>query len=136
MTGNTPAPPLAFCLRFLVNALHHATELTCHSPSPYCPGSFAAAATRLGVGGMDGSHSNAVAHGPSESTPSRVTSSSQLPPGLRGAMMPRLFIQRVDVGALVVRGTIQGYIPGQQVCDLLSSSCSARAQEPFHRVSS
>lgn len=30
-------------------------------------------------------------------------------------MVPRLFIQRVDIGALVVRATVQGYIPGKQV---------------------
>lgn len=29
--------------------------------------------------------------------------------------MARLFIQRVDIGVLVVRATVQGYIPGKQV---------------------
>lgn len=27
----------------------------------------------------------------------------------------RVFVQRVDIGALVVRATVQGYIPGKQV---------------------
>ena len=41
-----------------------------------------------------------------------------VPPALRASMVPRLFIQRVDIGALVVRATVQGYIPGKQVSTL------------------
>lgn len=41
-----------------------------------------------------------------------------VPPALRASMVPRLFIQRVEIGALVVRATMQGYIPGKQVSAL------------------
>lgn len=43
-----------------------------------------------------------------------------MPPALRKSMVPRLFIQRVDIGALVVRATMQGFIPGKQVSALQS----------------
>lgn len=52
-------------------------------------------------------------HRPGGFSPGGV--SRVLPPALGASMVPRLFIQRVDVGALVVRATVQGYIPGKQV---------------------
>ncbi|CAM9091454.1 unnamed protein product [Hapterophycus canaliculatus] len=45
-----------------------------------------------------------------------------LPPALSASMVPRLFIQRVDIGALIVRATVQGYIPGKQVFLALDKS--------------
>ncbi|CBN76641.1 conserved unknown protein [Ectocarpus siliculosus] len=45
-----------------------------------------------------------------------------LPPALGASVVPRLFIQRVDIGALVVRATVQGYIPGKQVFLALDKS--------------
>lgn len=77
------------------------------------------ACTRLGSGILDASylaaapekHSQSSHYGPS----SADISGSLLPAGLRASMVPRLFIQRVDIGSLVVRATVQGYIPGKQV---------------------
>lgn len=69
--------------------------------SPY---PFAAAASDRGPG------SSAAQGGlPSKRSP------QLLPPALGASVVPRLFIQRVDIGALVVRATVQGYIPGKQV---------------------
>lgn len=70
------------------------------SPSPY---PFTA---------VDGRGSSS-SYAPGTFSPEGV--SRVLPPALGASMVPRLFIQRVDIGALVVRATVQGYIPGKQV---------------------
>lgn len=69
---------------------------------------------------MDGSYSfGAAEKDSSASTGSAAGGSSgsgaRLPASLAASMVPRLFIQRVDIGALVVRATIQGCIPVKQV---------------------
>lgn len=69
------------------------------SPYPFAAG-----------GGARGSNSSYAPRAFSSDGVSRV-----LPPALGARMVPRLFIQRVDIGALVVRATVQGYIPGKQV---------------------
>lgn len=68
----------------------------------------------LGSGVADGSNPfAAVGRGSSSSFP--TPREPQLPAALGASMVPRLFIQQVDIGALVVRATVQGYIPGKQV---------------------
>lgn len=68
----------------------------------------------LGSGVADGSNPfAAVDRGSSSSFP--TSREPQLPAALGASMVPRLFIQQVDIGALVVRATVQGYIPGKQV---------------------
>lgn len=70
----------------------------------------------LGGSAMDGSLPFASADRSSPlSSPQATSGGPQLPPALSASMVPRLFIQRVDIGALVVRATVQGYIPGKQV---------------------
>lgn len=66
----------------------------------------------LGIGAMEGSFpTDRGLH----SSPRLSSWRPQLPPALGASMMARLFIQRVDIGVLVVRATVQGYIPGKQV---------------------
>lgn len=68
----------------------------------------------LGSGVVDGSNPfAAVDRGSASSFPTQT--GPQLPAALGVSMVPRLFIQQVDIGALVVRATVQGYIPGKQV---------------------
>lgn len=71
------------------------------------------------VGGLaDGSKPFAVPSSGSKPSasdmPGIVNGRPQLPAHLAAAMAPRLFIQHVDIGGLVVRATVQGYIPGKQ----------------------
>lgn len=60
-----------------------------------------------------GDRGSSYSYAPGGFSPEGV--SRVLPPALGASMLPRLFIQRVDIGALVVRATVQGYIPGKQV---------------------
>ncbi|CAM9524405.1 unnamed protein product [Scytosiphon promiscuus] len=86
---------------------------------------------RAGVGGGGGDESllypSTAASGQEARPSARGVSVSEgeptlLPARLSASMMPRLFIQRVDIGALVVRATVQGYIPGKQVFLALDKS--------------
>lgn len=76
----------------------------------------------LGGSILDGTHNPfaSVDRGSPASLQSRPAG-PQIPPALAASMAPRLFIQRVDIGALVVRATVQGYIPGNQVVQLWRS---------------
>lgn len=68
----------------------------------------------FGGGVADGSNPFAAVDRGSSSSLS-TPGGPQLPAALGASMAPRLFIQQVDIGALVVRATVQGYIPGKQV---------------------
>lgn len=70
----------------------------------------------LGISALDGSFSTDRGL---HSSPRLSSLRPQLPPALSASMMARLFIQRVDIGVLVVRATVQGYIPGKQVTHLI-----------------